>query len=75
MQIASTVADSRRQENAGGLAGACISLGVFSWCLHISKQICDLSMLLIPHLPLIDHQEQTGAASKYCSEIRIHVWL
>lgn len=31
--------------------------------------------LLIPHLLLIDHQEQTEVASKPCSEIGIQMWL
>ena len=75
MQIASTVAGSRRQENTRGEAEACIPFDVLSWCLHISQQIYGLSVLLIPHLPLIDHQEQTGVASKYCTEISTHMWL
>lgn len=75
MQIATTVADSRRQENTGGEAEDCNPFDVFSWCLHMSQQIYDLSMLLVPHLPLIDDQEQTGAASKYCTDISIHVWF
>lgn len=75
MQISSTVADSVRQENTRAETEACILFDVLSWCIHISQQIYSLSMLLIPHLPLIDHQEQTGVASKYCTEINTHVWL
>lgn len=32
-------------------------------------------MLLIPHLPLIDQEEQPGVASKHCTEISIHMWV
>lgn len=74
MQIASTVANSRRHKNTRGEAKACIPFDVLSCCLRISQQIYGLSVLLIPHLPLID-QEQTGVVSKYRAEIRIRMWL
>lgn len=64
-----------RQENTRVEAEACILFDVLSLSIHITQQIYGLSMLLIPHPPLIDHQEQTGVASKYCTEISIHVWF